>query len=342
MTSPRAWSFLAIEGARQYGGNAGYDDNPSAVYRYDSDVANHRNVHSGDVAIIRSGSAVLGIATLEEVIEGIGSKSRQRCPECGTVNIKARTTQITRWRCTSGHVFDEPVEDVVQVTTFEAYYGGTFQQCPPAMTLDVLNGAVMRPNDQMSIKEIDLARLEPFLQSSLAATAIIKGHARQLAIGTADGSTNGSSGSIIEERRRVLKEIALRRGESRFRKRLMRRYGACCQVSGCAFTGLVEAAHVSPYALSNDNSEGNGLLLRSDLHTLFDLGLLGIDPQSMKVTVHPQAKAAGYDQFDGVQVRLNGSTGPDLSALEERWLFYVEQLESFSPEQAADSGEDGV
>ena len=326
MTSPRAWSFLTVEGARQYGGNAGYADKPSAMYRYDSDVANHRSVRSGDVAVIRSRVAVLGIATIENVVEGTGPKARQRCPTCSAVNIKARTTQSPRWRCTSGHLFDEPVEDVVQVTTFEAHYGATFTQCPSDITLDVLNGAVMRPNDQMSIKEIDLARLEAFLLSSPAATAIVRNHVRRLSIVATGGTDRQRSGSIIEERRRVLKEIALRRGQVRFRKRLIRRYGASCQVSGCAFPGLLEAAHVNPYALSNDNSEENGLLLRSDLHTLFDLGLLGIDPRSMKITVHPQARLAGYEQFDGATLLLNGTSGPDPQALEERWTFYQGQL----------------
>jgi hypothetical protein len=183
MSSSRAWSFLAIDGARQYGGNTGYHDDPSAIYRYDSDVANHRNVHGGDVAIIRSRAAVLGVATIENVVEGAGLKARRRCPACSSVNIKARTTQTPHWRCTSGHLFEDPIEDVVQVKTFEAHYGGTFQPSPTELTLDVLHGAVMRPNDQMSIKEIDLAPLESILLSSPGSAAILQRHVRGLSIG---------------------------------------------------------------------------------------------------------------------------------------------------------------
>lgn len=328
MTSPKAWSLLAVEGVRQYGGNTGYDDDPSAIYRYDSDVANHRNVGSGDVAVIRSGTSVLGIGTIEAIIEGQGSKVRQRCPECGTVNIKARRTQSPRWRCTNAHFFEQATEETVQVATFEAHYGKTFKACPSDMTLEVLNGAVIRPNDQMSIKEIDLARLEPILLSRPGVASIVRNHVRRLAPEETGTEGSESANSIIEERRRVLREIALRRGQARFRRRLMDRYGARCQVSGCAFPGLLEAAHVSPYALSNDNSEGNGLLLRSDLHTLFDLGLLGVDPESMKIAIHPQARIAGYEQFDGATLLLNGTTGPHPQALGERWAFYQHQLTS--------------
>ncbi len=333
MTSPKAWSLLAVEGVRQYGGNTGYEDDPSAIYRYDSDVANHRNVRNGDVAVIRSGTSVLGIGTIEAIVEGQGSKVRQRCPECGTVNIKARTTQSPRWRCTNGHFFDRAAEEAVQVATFEAHYGKTFKACPSELTLEVLNNAVIRPNDQMSIKEIDLARLEPILLSRPEVASIVRNHVRRLAPEENGTEGSGSPSSIIEERRRVLREIALRRGQGRFRKRLMDRYGTRCQVSGCAFPGLVEAAHISPYARSNDNSERNGLLLRSDLHTLFDLGLLGIDPKTLRTAVHPQAKAAGYEQFDGIGIHLNGSAGPDRSALEDRWLLYIERATAVDADQ---------
>lgn len=330
MSTSRAWSFLAIEGTRQYGGNTGYDDDPSAVYRYDSDVANHRNVKPADVAIVRSSSAVLGIATIEAVVEGTGPKARQRCPVCSSVSIKARTTQLPRWRCTSGHLFDDPVEDVVEVATFEAHYAGTFQVCPPEMTLAALASAVMRPSDQMSIKELDLARLEQVLLGSAASAAIVRNYTRSLDVVIAEHPADGETKSIIEERRRVLREIALRRGQAGFRRRLIGRYGASCQVSGCAFTGLIEAAHVSPYALSSDNSAENGLLLRSDLHTLFDLGLLGINPQTLEISVHPDAQPAGYDLFDGKSLHVNGTSGPSRGALEERWLFYQDRLGSWN------------
>ncbi len=75
----RTWSLLTISGVRQYGGNTGYDDDPEAVYRYDSDVANHRQVGAGDIVFIRSRSEVLGIAEIESILEGTGQKDRLRC-----------------------------------------------------------------------------------------------------------------------------------------------------------------------------------------------------------------------------------------------------------------------
>ena len=45
----RAWALIVITGRRQYGGNRGYEDDLTEVYRYDSDVANSRKLSEGDI-----------------------------------------------------------------------------------------------------------------------------------------------------------------------------------------------------------------------------------------------------------------------------------------------------
>ena len=40
----RTWALIVITGKYQYGGNAGYDDDLTRVYRYDSAVANSRRL----------------------------------------------------------------------------------------------------------------------------------------------------------------------------------------------------------------------------------------------------------------------------------------------------------
>jgi putative restriction endonuclease len=323
----RAWSLLAVDGTRQYGGNTGYDDDPSNIYRYNSDVANHLQLARGDVVIVRSKAAVLGIAEVERIVETAGTKTRLRCPQCGATNIKRRLTMEPAWGCKRGHHFDEPVNELVEVRTFEAHYGSSFRRCASELTLNRLLEAVLRPSDQMSIKEIDLGKLEAWIGAKDIAGDIVKRHARSLAVPEDDdNSDEGGVASIIEERRRVLREIQLRRGQKRFRERLIRRYGAGCQISRCSFPGLIEAAHIRPYARSNDNSVTNGVLLRSDLHTLFDLGLLGIEPVLMTIALHPATLDAGYRQFERAKLFLNGTRGPDEHALRERWEFFQAEL----------------
>jgi hypothetical protein len=318
---------LTVEGTRQYGGNTGYNDDPSAVYRYDSDVANHLQMQAGDVVIIRSKANVIGVAEIETIEKGVGHKDRLRCPRCRATNIKRRARKLPAWSCKFGHAFDEPLNEPVEVTTFAAHYGVTFIPAGNTISTGHLHEAVLRPSDQMSIKEIDLAKLEPVIGSGSAIEALIRRFARRLVVPEeADTNPADTGVSVIEARRRVMREIAMRRGQARFRARLIRRYGAQCQISGCQFPGLVEAAHILAYSASEDNSVGNGVLLRSDLHTLFDLGFLGIDPASLRVALHPALQSAGYAEFEGRVLFVNSSDGPSRKALADRWKFFNEHL----------------
>jgi hypothetical protein len=75
----------------------------------------------------------------------------------------------------------------------------------------------------------------------------------------------------------ALRAIKTRRGQHRFRQDLLLAYERRCCVSGCGVEDLLEAAHIRSHSEETNCSLNNGLLLRSDLHTLFDLNLLGID-----------------------------------------------------------------
>jgi putative restriction endonuclease len=54
-------------------------------------------------------------------------------------------------------------------------------------------------------------------------------------------------------------------------------YGRRCAVTGSRIEPTLEAAHIRPVSASGVHRLDNGLLLRSDVHTLFDAGYLGID-----------------------------------------------------------------
>jgi putative restriction endonuclease len=327
--SPRSWSFLTVEGIRQYGGNAGYQDDPEKVYRFDSDVANYLQIRRDDIVILRSKTTVIGVAQIAQIIKGNGNKERLRCPICEATNIKERVKTEPRWKCKNGHIFDEPEREFVEVRTFEAHYADSFRPVPQSLTTERLLDAVIRPSDQMSIKELNLAKIEKYLIEDPDCLELIVGYASSLTEQFPDVSeaTGDLQNSIIEARRRVLREISLRRGQARFRDRLIRRYGCVCQVSKCMFPELIEAAHVRPYCQTKDNSVDNGLLLRSDLHTLFDLALLAIHPTSVRVTLHPALSTAGYGLYDNVPLFLNDTNGPNRAALAQRWELFCARLE---------------
>jgi hypothetical protein len=119
----------------------------------------------------------------------------------------------------------------------------------------------------------------------------------------------------------VFRQIRARRGQQAFRDALRVRYGDGCMITGCRLMDVVEAAHIKPYRGAADNHPANGLLLRADLHTLFDLDIIGIEPGTLLVRVHQEAKSAGYGEFDGVRLKCSSSP-PSTEALELRWELF--------------------
>jgi hypothetical protein len=106
---------------------------------------------------------------------------------------------------------------------------------------------------------------------------------------------------------RVQREIAQRRGQPAFRAKLLAAYGRKCAVTGEAAEDVLEAAHIDPYSTSGCNDLSNGLLLRADVHTLFDLHLLAIDPAG-RLEVSPKLRDTSYAALAGVSVAVPGDS----------------------------------
>ncbi len=113
----------------------------------------------------------------------------------------------------------------------------------------------------------------------------------------------------------------VRRGQPKFRKLLMKVYGSACAMTGTSAEAVLEAAHIEPHAVKGLNAADNGLLLRADIHVLFDLGLLRIHPDTLRVAVDDALLAdPGYAALHGRELRprLDGRR-PSRTALSARW-----------------------
>lgn len=69
-----------------------------------------------------------------------------------------------------------------------------------------------------------------------------------------------------------------RLGQGAFRVLVTDAYARRCAITGERTLPALEAAHIKPFSKSGPNQTANGLLLRSDLHKLFDLGYLSVTP----------------------------------------------------------------
>lgn len=92
------------------------------------------------------------------------------------------------------------------------------------------------------------------------------------------GETDGLLDTDTEPDR-PLRLIRGRLGQGAFRALVTDAYTRRCAISGERTLPALEAAHIKPYAESGPNRTENGLLLRSDLHRLFDAGYVTVTPE---------------------------------------------------------------
>lgn len=127
--------------------------------------------------------------------------------------------------------------------------------------------------------------------------------------------------NIQDARERILASIVQRQGQSEFRQQLIKAYGGQCAITGCNVEQALEAAHIIPYQGINTNHPANGLLLRADIHTLFDLYLLSIYPDIYSVVIAPKLVGTYYRDLAGRKLTLpiEESMIPSRNALREHY-----------------------
>lgn len=91
------------------------------------------------------------------------------------------------------------------------------------------------------------------------------------------------------EPERPLRLIRGRLGQGAFRALVTDAYTRRCAISGERTLPALEAAHIKDYAKSGPNRIENGLLLRSDLHRLFDAGYVTVTPEH-RIEVSPRIR----------------------------------------------------
>lgn len=119
----------------------------------------------------------------------------------------------------------------------------------------------------------------------------------------------------------LFRAIVVRQGQGRFRKDIIEAYNGKCAISGEFSLEVLDAAHIMPYLGKHTNTVNNGILLRTDLHNLYDFNLLCIEPVSWKVEIHSSINSDYYREFHGKQITLPSTEQlwPSQEYLENRW-----------------------
>ncbi len=102
--------------------------------------------------------------------------------------------------------------------------------------------------------------------------------------------------------------VARRLGQGTFRSMVTDAYARRCAITAERTLPVLEAAHIKPYGSDGPHAVDNGLLLRADLHTLFDRGYVTVTPDGT-VRVSPRIRAEwengrDYYALDGRSISL--------------------------------------
>jgi len=116
--------------------------------------------------------------------------------------------------------------------------------------------------------------------------------------------------------------ITPRLGQGSFRLAVLDAYGGACAVTTEHSLPVLEAAHIRPYHQGGTHEIRNGLPLRRDLHTLFDLGFVTVRPdRTFAVSSQLRkeyANGRAYYALDGRRITAppNPAERPDPELLE--------------------------
>jgi putative restriction endonuclease len=313
----RAWIAMAFGNK-----NNPYGDVPKTSYSYDDRVQNHKQVGVGDLLFVRGQGTFDGIGRIANIREGQTEKRFLKCPVCSSGRVHERVGMQPKYKCKDGHEFSQPSAIVRTVKTFKASFDGQWLDAGKAITVMELRPFELRDSKQLAIMPADTEGLARYVARRLP------GVSTELMtwVGQTDEPIEDEEGDEAvdltpvgaDERKRTMRGIRLRRGQTGFRNNLIERYRGQCVVTGCSVLGVLEAAHIRPYRGPRDNNAANGLLLRSDLHTLFDLNRIAIHPDQLALVIHPSLQGSEYSAFAGKALFPTGLK-PDNSCLRSRW-----------------------
>lgn len=81
-----------------------------------------------------------------------------------------------------------------------------------------------------------------------------------------------------------------RLGQRSFQAVVLSAYHRRCAITGSKISPVLQAAHIRPVTEGGEHRLDNGLLLRSDVHTMFDRGYLAVDPHH-RLRVSPRLRS---------------------------------------------------
>lgn len=294
----KSWLLLTKE-KRQHGGNEGYEDLPSSSYVWDDTVSHYADLSEGDQILLWDGKALLGVSVIDRIQVHSTEKLRKRCPKCKTTNIKSRTMKQPLFRCVRcGNEFDVPKEELIEVRVYKSDHAARWVELAGEVDGPRLRNACLSPKSQQSIRPMDVKAVDKLIKDCIPPH---KG--RQVA--RAQETWGGHRKAWVR----------VRLGQGKFRQLLLAKYDNTCAFSGPGPPEALEACHLRSFAREGKHDPEGGLLLRRDLHRLFDDGLIRVNTATLEIAVAPSlTQYKQYSSLDREAVTVK------LTSSQLRWL----------------------
>lgn len=282
--------------------------------------------------MVANKKVILGFSRISSIqIRKNVIKYRYKCPECGIYEHYERVNIKPRYKCRNKHEFDKPIREKISVTQYTAEYKKDFLAPLNEISVKEFSGYYINYNRYYSIQGIDMAFLKKHYSGIYKAFTGRKPSPSSPDYLLEDFSNPPYEPNDKDHRNFTPRKTAERKGQKAFKSKLIRAYGERCMFSKCDVREAIQASHIRPYRGIKDDHPENGLLLRSDLHILFDADLLGIDPEKKLVHLHPSIAGTSYKQFLGKPLIIGTRHCPSRKALEIRWKMFKKKVGSHLP-----------
>jgi putative restriction endonuclease len=185
----------------------------------------------------------------------------------GAATIEEMRRRIGKYRSTPLDASEDPVIGCVFVRDV-VFFGSDDLPAPPGWAPNVVQGAGF---------DMDAPAARPYFDLVMS---------RMLGISVKLDLPWHRLGPVYGDPRLVPQRL----GQRAFQGVVLDAYRYRCAVTGDKIRPVLQAAHIRPLPQGGEHRLDNGLLLRSDVHTLFDRGYIGVDPK-YRLVVSPRLQA---------------------------------------------------
>jgi hypothetical protein len=302
-----AWICISKDPESTVRADDGYSETLGESYEWLAKLPNGREIKVGDAVIIRNSSHVVGFSVIESITKEMKTRETSLCPKCHRAQVRVRKTIEPKYLCANcGSTFELPkIESSIQEHRRAFYAAGWESLEPDARTFQAWKRLSKNSKSQFSMQPVDLMKFADF-RSDFSSLELAHFNAR--AIQTHSGHK--------------LRTVRTRLGQSAFRKKLLEEFGSVCAFTGPNHPHGLEAAHLYSYSKEGIHHSDGGLLLRRDIHSFFDRGLLAFDTLKQRLVLSDELLEYGqYRDLAGGEAKIPLPVGV-LNWLDSHWMMF--------------------